>query len=105
VDLETIASLLDTDAKSARRELGQLVWDDLATGELLPAQRYLSGDVRARLAEAEAAAAADARWQGNVKALRAGKASSLGLVQRRPVGGMLTIRMAGVHALRSDDAV
>ncbi|MFP5373245.1 MAG: hypothetical protein ACLGI3_21235, partial [Actinomycetes bacterium] len=70
-DLPTIADLLGTDAATARSELGQLVWDDPATGRLVTAQTYLSGDVRAKLAQAEEAAAGAARWLPNVEALRA----------------------------------
>ena len=70
VDLGVIASLLGTDVDAARAELGALVWQDPVSSALLTAQAYLSGDVRAKLAEAEAAAAADPRWQANVEALR-----------------------------------
>jgi N12 class adenine-specific DNA methylase/SAM-dependent methyltransferase len=69
-DIDVIAGLLGTDAGAARAELGELVWDDPATAELVPAPRYLSGDVRAKLAVAEAAASEDLRWQANVEALR-----------------------------------
>ncbi|HWI02805.1 MAG TPA: hypothetical protein VNT52_03115, partial [Acidimicrobiales bacterium] len=69
-DLDVIAGLLGTDTGAARAELGELVWDDPATAELVPAPRYLSGDVRAKLAVAEAAAAEDPRWQANVEVLR-----------------------------------
>ncbi len=70
VDLDVIAQLLGTDGRAARRELGQLVWDDPATAELVPAATYLAGDVRAKLAVAEQATLGDARWQANVEALR-----------------------------------
>ncbi|MDP9019534.1 MAG: DEAD/DEAH box helicase family protein [Actinomycetota bacterium] len=70
-DLATIASLLGTDEDSARSELGELVWDDPLDGALVAAPTYLSGDVRAKLAAAEQAAAGDPRWQANVDTLRA----------------------------------
>jgi N12 class adenine-specific DNA methylase/SAM-dependent methyltransferase len=71
VDLDVIAGLLGTDAADARSRLGDLVWDDPASGNLETAQRYLSGNVRAKLADAEVAAAVDGRWAANVEALRA----------------------------------
>jgi len=71
VDMAVIADLLGTEVATARAELGELVWDNLATGAVESAQRYLAGDVRAKLAEAERAAAADPRWLPNVEALRA----------------------------------
>jgi len=69
-ELATVARLLGVDEAAARAELGDLVWDDPATGDLVAAQMYLSGDVRAKLAEAEAAALDDQRWLPNVEALR-----------------------------------
>lgn len=51
VDLDVIANLLGTDSTAARAELGGLVWENPATGGLETAQRYLSGDVRSKLAE------------------------------------------------------
>ena len=70
-ELATIARLLGTDEATARAELGQLVWDDPATGQLVAAETYLSGDVRSKLATAEAAVVDDDRWLPNVEALRA----------------------------------
>ena len=69
VDLARVADLLGVDTDTARAELGDLVWDDPTTAELVPAGRYLSGDVRAKLAAAETAAAADPRFEANVAAL------------------------------------
>lgn len=71
VDLARIATLLGTDETTARTQLGDLVWRDPASGELIQAAEYLSGDVRTKLEQAEAAAATDAAWQDNVAALRA----------------------------------
>ncbi len=71
VDLRVIADLLGTDVTGARAQLGGLVWDNPENGEVETAQRYLSGNVRSKLAEAEAAAGEDARWLPNVQALRA----------------------------------
>ncbi len=71
LDLSRIAELLGTDAEAARRELAGLAWEDPATGELVPASRYLSGNVRRKLDEARAAAGADPQWEANVAALAA----------------------------------
>ncbi|HUP69662.1 MAG TPA: DEAD/DEAH box helicase family protein [Acidimicrobiales bacterium] len=71
LSLSRIAELLGTDAEGARAELVGLAWDNPATGELVPASRYLSGNVRRRLEEARVAAANDPRWEANVVALAA----------------------------------
>uniref|UniRef100_UPI003899C835 helicase-related protein n=1 Tax=Pigmentiphaga litoralis TaxID=516702 RepID=UPI003899C835 len=71
VDLPTVAHLLGTDEQDARAQLGEAVYEDPATGELETRAAYLSGNVRAKLREAEAAAEADERFAGNVSALRA----------------------------------
>ncbi len=69
-DLDRIATLLDLDPAAARAALGELVWDDPADGELVAAGTYLSGNVRAKLAEAQAAATTDPQqWAANVAAL------------------------------------
>jgi N12 class adenine-specific DNA methylase/SAM-dependent methyltransferase len=78
VDLARIAGLLGVDAASARSELGELVWEDPQSGKWIPAGRYLSGDVRAKLAAAETAAAADPRFAANASALRAVLPADLG---------------------------
>ena len=70
-DLGLIADLLGVEPAQAREELGALVWDDPATGDLVPAAAYLSGDVRQKLEQAEAAATDDPRYARNVEALRA----------------------------------
>jgi N12 class adenine-specific DNA methylase len=70
VELSRVAELLGVDGDTAAGELGELVWTDPASGELVPAGRYLSGDVRAKLAAAEAAAGTDDRFMANVTALR-----------------------------------
>ncbi len=77
-DLDHIASLLGVEAADARDKLGQLVFDDPAGGQLVTAAAYLSGNVRAKLAAAAEAAAADPRWQGNVDALVAVQPADLG---------------------------
>lgn len=70
VDLDHVAALRGITAEEARQELGTLVYDDPATGEVLPASEYLSGNVRVKLKEAQEAAEADPdRWADNIAAL------------------------------------
>lgn len=66
VDLGMVARLLGTDGEAAALEaLGDLVVTDPDTGEALLATRYLSGDVRGKLAHVRAAiAAADCAADG-----------------------------------------
>jgi N12 class adenine-specific DNA methylase len=64
-----VAELLGTGEAEARESLRGLAWEDPTSGELVPTARYLSGDVRAKLEAAEAAASDDDRWQANVIAL------------------------------------
>ncbi len=71
VELETVARLLGVDPEEARSRLGSLVYDDPASGQIVHAPEYLSGDVRTKLDEAQEAAAADPRYQVNVDALSA----------------------------------
>ncbi len=64
-----VAQLLGQSEEQAGEALGGLVWEDPSSGGLVPAARYLSGDVRAKLEAAEEAAVVDDRWQANVDAL------------------------------------
>ena len=57
-------------ARALQRELGGLVYRN-PEGVWETADRYLSGDVRAKLAAARAAAALDAVYRRNVEALKA----------------------------------
>ncbi|MGC5168719.1 helicase [Luteimicrobium sp. DT211] len=69
VDLERVAHLLGTTEDDARAQLGQLVYDDTATGQLVSAPEYLSGNIAIKLDAARAAAAADDAYRVNVDAL------------------------------------
>ena len=70
VRLNVIAALLGAASEQdARDRLGTLVYHDPAEGRLVPAQEYLSGDVRVKLHQAAAAAADDPACQANVEAL------------------------------------
>lgn len=68
-DLELIAELLDVEADEARRQLGDLVFDEPGNDRLVPAPEYLSGNVRAKLEAARVAAETDPSYQVNVQAL------------------------------------
>src|SRR6185437_8801100 len=60
--LPEIARLLGVTEEQARRELGTLVFDDPASGRLVPAAEYLSGNVRYKLRTARHAAARNPRY-------------------------------------------
>lgn len=70
IDLEFMAGLYGKDADAIVSELGDLVFEDPASG-WMPADLYLSGNVKAALAKAKDAAQRDARFQRNVAALMA----------------------------------
>jgi len=79
LDLPTIARLLGIGVPEAPAALGGLAYVDPPTGEWVTAADYLSGDVRAKLDAARAAAAADPdRWARNVTALAAVQPAELG---------------------------
>jgi len=69
LSLERVAELLGTDNAGARAELAGLAFEDPTSGAWEPAARYLSGNVRTKLAEARAAAEEEPRFEANVAAL------------------------------------
>jgi N12 class adenine-specific DNA methylase len=69
VDVDRVADLLGITPDEARTDLEPLVYQDPATGTLVTAEDYLSGDVRAKLVTARAAAARDPGLARNVSAL------------------------------------
>lgn len=71
VTTERVAELLGVDEDAARSALEGLAWSDPVTDELVPAARYLSGNIRAKLAAAAAAAQRDPRFAAHVAALEA----------------------------------
>lgn len=72
LDLDRIAGLVGlADSEEAFAELGDLAYRDPLDGRPVIARDYLSGDVRAKLREALAAAAMDTRYERNVSALEA----------------------------------
>lgn len=76
-DPEAIALSCGRPAEQVREELRGLVFQT-PSGEWLTRDDYLSGNVRARLREAEAAARLDPNFQENVEALRAAQPALLG---------------------------
>src|SRR5262249_42097171 len=66
VDLPYIASLYSSSPRQIIDELSDLIYQDPETGAWLTADEYLSGNVRAKLQEAQAAGTA---FQRNVEAL------------------------------------
>ena len=68
MDLPYIATLYEKGVREIIAELGDLIYQDPDTGAWQTADAYLSGNVRAKLATAEAAGAAYTR---NAEALRA----------------------------------
>ncbi len=79
VDLDHIAALLGSTSEEAREALGELVYDDPALDELVPAAEYLSGNVRDKLDVATAAAAARTELAVNATALQAVIPEDLGM--------------------------
>jgi N12 class adenine-specific DNA methylase len=72
LNFEGIGRLLSIDAADVPSRLGDLVYEDPASGTWLTAQEYLSGNVRVKLEEAQRAAAEQAeRFARNVAALEA----------------------------------
>ena len=83
LDLSTIARLLGIPVGEVPQRIEGLAYPDPATGDWVTAEEYLSGNVRAKLEAARAAAAAttDAdgdRWTGNIVALDKVQPAGLG---------------------------
>src|SRR5205085_10258433 len=70
ISWERMASLTDRSIKEVRAELAGQVFQNV-DGAWETADEYLSGDVRAKLREALAAAAINSAYQQNVEALKA----------------------------------
>lgn len=69
IDTDEMSALTGKDRAKLLEELGSLVYETPA-GELLPADLYLSGNVKRKLALAEDAAKNDPKFKRNVAALR-----------------------------------
>jgi N12 class adenine-specific DNA methylase len=78
VDLAEVARLLGAEPAEARERLGRLVFDDPASGRLVPAAEYLSGNVREKVATARQVALDDPAYLANVEALQAVLPADLG---------------------------
>ena len=70
VDIDKIAALSGATPQSVRADLKGKVFQNPATGEMETRTKYLSGNVRKKLAEAEAAIANDIRYAENADELR-----------------------------------
>ncbi len=81
VDLTVVSNLLGVGPDEARVMLGELVYEDPETHELVHAPEYLSGDVRTKLEAAEAAAGENPAYLANVDALRAVIPDPIGIDQ------------------------
>lgn len=69
VRLDRIAALLGVDVDAAREALGDLIWEDPVTHQLVTGSMYLSGNIRTKLTEARRAAMDDPRFGAHVAAL------------------------------------
>ena len=90
-DLDRVAELLGVDQAEARQRLGTLVFDDPATGGIVPATEYLAGNVRFKLDQARAAAADRPELSVNVAALEQIQPVDLGAEEVRPSIGAVWI--------------
>lgn len=90
VDLDAIGRSLDMSPADVIDELAGQIYR-MPAGEWEPAAKYLSGNVRAKLLQAEAAAANDPSMRGNVEALQAIIPSDLGKSEVRATLGMAWI--------------
>lgn len=71
VNLSRIGQLLGIEESQVREALGDLVYEDPATGELVSAVHYLSGDILAKIQVAqEAVAVGRSQYEGNLSALQ-----------------------------------
>lgn len=71
VDIDRIADLSKSTREKVREELAGKIFENPAKGEYETRAKYLSGNVRAKLREAEAAMRRDMRFKANADALAA----------------------------------
>jgi N12 class adenine-specific DNA methylase len=69
ITIDRAAELLGTDAATARQQLGDLVYDEPGTSQIIPASEYLSGNVRAKLAACRAVDDPAGHYRSNTAAL------------------------------------
>lgn len=87
VDIPLIAERIGLTESEVIDSLGTLIYDDPAAGWVM-ADEYLSGNVKAKLAQAEEAAKSDKRYQRNVEALKDVQPSPKGAGDIKPQIGM-----------------
>ena len=102
ITLERVAELLGVDEGSARASLTDIAWEDPSTATLVPSARYLSGNVRTKLAIARDAAERDPRFAANVAALEAVLPPQLGPADITARLGVPWIPPADVEAYCAD---
>ena len=102
ITVDRVAELLGVDQVSAREALTDLAWEDPSTGGLVPSARYLSGNVRTKLAVARDAAERDPRFAANVAALEAVLPPQLGSEDIAARLGVPWIPPVDVEAFCSD---
>ncbi len=71
IDWPRMEAVTDRPARALKRELGSLAYGNPEGGQWETADRYLSGDVRRKLAVATAAAGLDPSYERNIDALKA----------------------------------
>ncbi|MBB76647.1 MAG: hypothetical protein CMJ75_19240 [Planctomycetaceae bacterium] len=94
VDLSLMRKLYGKSEAAILKELGDLVFQDPQKG-IVTRDEYLSGNVKAKLAEAKRQAAADPAWQKNVEALEA--------VQPKDIEAVDINVKPGAHWVPSED--
>ena len=102
VRLAEVARLLGIDEPATRAALGPLVFDEPVTGRLVPRAEYCSGNVRAKLAAARAAALDEPRYLANVEALAAVLPADLGPAEIQARLGAAWIEASYVEAFLAE---
>jgi N12 class adenine-specific DNA methylase len=106
LDLPALAGLLDIPVGQVPDRIAGLAYLDPATQEWVTAEEYLSGNVRAKLDAAKAAASADgpanAQWARNVAALENVQPADLGPEEIRAKLGAPWIPPADVRAFATE---
>src|SRR6266511_848370 len=103
LDLETIARLLAISPAQVPDALGDLAYLDPAEQRWVPADEYLSGDVREKLEQARAAAARNpARYADHVARLQAVQPTDLGPEQIRAKLGVPWVEARDIQAFLTE---
>ena len=102
VDLAHMADISGQPEEQLRQDLAGLIYENPETGELETEDAYLSGDVRAKLATAEAAAKIDGKYAENVNALREVQPPDLQAHEVVPKLGAPWVPVADVSAFANE---